>query len=204
MSDALTLLESKRAYLSYVQRQVIRDSDRLLTLRKEYMDISTSIEVDKKSIEVVKFISDRMTQSGFSVLQDTVTNGLQAIFTDDSYSFEMETSERGSSKVVRFYIRDSNGGRTPIDSCGGGIQVMVSFILRVYMIVKLKLKRFIVLDEAFTQVSAQYTEGLMDFLTSLTEDLDFKFLWISHSPQYIASATRVYEMTKGKVRLINT
>jgi len=82
--------------------------------------------------------------------------------------------------------------------------VVSSFLMRVYLIIKLKLMRLIVLDEAFIQVSAEYTDGLMAFLHMLVEEAGFRFLWVSHSQNYIDGADHIFKIEHGKVRRVES
>jgi DNA repair exonuclease SbcCD ATPase subunit len=204
MHPVLTLLTEKRMKLSSLMEQ-LRDRESALAVREAtYSSILGSIEVDKKSVEVVKVITEKMSANGVAHIQGMVTQGLQTIFHDDTYRFEMEVLERGTAKTVEFYIVDSRGVRTSLDKCGGGLIVVSSFLLRIYLIIKLKLMRFIVLDEAFIQVSAEYTEGLMTFLHMLVKEAGFRFLWVSHSQNYIDGADHIYKISHGSVTKVET
>ncbi len=204
MHPVEALLNAKLEGLKVLRDQINLKRSALTQQEGRYTSTLGSIELDKKSIEVVKVITEHLSSSGIRHIQGMVSRGLQVIFTDDRYEFEMEVMERGTSKTVEFHIVDSRGNRTPLDKCGGGLIVMSSFLLRVYLIIKLKLMRFIVLDEAFIQVSAEYTEGLMSFLHTLVDEADFRFLWASHSQNYIDGADHIFKIEHGKVSRVES
>ena len=193
--------EDVKRYASFLSNQITEKEKMIETYDQEYKESLRVFELDKKVVEVVKQVTEKVASGGFQFLQELVTRGLQTVFTDDFYVFTIEMAERGNSKVVNFYITNSHNIKTPISDCGGGIQVVVSFIVRVFLIMKLNLMRFIALDEFFAQLSIEYADGLVQFLNSMVEELGFKILWVTHNTYFIDRANRVYEMKEGKVKL---
>lgn len=202
MHPVASLLAAKQSSLSTMRSMLDERLKSLAASESEYTSVLHSVEVDKKSVESIKAIVEEMSAGGIRHIEGMVTSGLRVIFTDDTYTFHIEVLERGTAKTAEFTIENSQGTRTPLESCGGGIIVMASFLLRVYLIIRLRLMRFVALDEAFIQVSAEYCEGLMSFLHTLVEDAGFRFLWVSHSQNYINGADHVYEMRHGELRKV--
>ena len=203
MHQLESLLHSKQEGLRVLQQQLQLKQSALAQHENRYTEILGSIELDKKAVEVVKLITEHLSANGIQRIQDMVTRGLQAIFTDDSYQFKIEVMERGTSKTVEFFVVDSKGNKSPLDKCGGGIIVMSSFLLRVFLVIKLKLLRLIVLDEAFIQVSAEYTEGLMAFMHTLVDEAQFRFLWVTHSQNYIDGADHIFKINHGALTRVD-
>lgn len=168
----------------------------------EHRQRVTELVLDQKSVEVVKRLIDRVAQTGTDKLAELVTHGLQTVFTDDTYSLVIETSERGNQKEVELFILDSRGVKTRLERCGGGPRVIVSLIVQIYMLVRLGLARVIVLDEVLDRVSSNYAEGLMELLRESVEQLGFKYLIVSHRPEYVDFADQVLWVQQGKVEKI--
>ena len=159
------------------------------------------VALDQKSIEVVKVLIDRVAGKGTEKLQQLVTHGLQTVFTDERYAFEIEISERGNQKEVDLFIRNAAGIRTPLNRSGGGPRVMVSLIVAIYMVVRLKLARVMVLDEVLDKVSSKYADGLFEFLHETVEQLKFDYLVISHRPEYFELADQLLTMKHGALEV---
>jgi len=158
-----------------------------------------------EAIEGAKQIIEILSEKGLQGLKSLVTNGLQSIFEGCNYSFDIEISDRGKDKTADLILieamPDGTPKRTLLSDNGWGIQSMVSLILRVFFICHLGLRRFLVLDESMVQLSKEYVDGLFTFLRSLTTDLGFDILCITHDPRFLPYGDRVYEMSQGELHL---
>jgi DNA repair exonuclease SbcCD ATPase subunit len=161
------------------------------------------MEVKTKSLEVFKDLIGILSEKGMSRLKDLVTYGLTTIFDDSQYELDIEVAERGSLKTAELYLKDgATGIRAPLNgSVGGGIQVIVSMILRVYFILSFNLRRVLIFDEAFANLSEEYVDGLFKFLSYLSKELGFRVLMVSHDPRFLPYADKTYSVSAGKVTL---
>ena len=169
---------------------------------QDYEKCVDTYNLNEKSLEVVKKIIDEISKKGLGYLEILVTKGLRTIFIDDEYSFKIELTDRGASKATKFYIIDKFNQSRLLEDGGGGIQTIIAFIFRIYFILKFKLCRFVVLDEYFPALSEEYRDGLIEFLKSLCEDLQFKFLWISQNRSFADKVDRVYFVKNGEATLL--
>lgn len=178
--------------------QIICQRQNLKTQKTQEMEhLAAQIALDSKAIEIFKKVIETVSMEGLRYVKDLVTRGLQTIFTDDVYTFDVEVSDRGANKTVEFIIEDSRGVRSEIGNCGGGIQAVVSFIFQVYFVLKLKMPRVLFLDEAFARLSVDYAEGLSEFIEALVKELGFKILWATHVSAYFEKADHIYRINRG-------
>jgi len=153
---------------------------------------------DTQAAEIIKVLFDKVSEKGFQFLENLGTQALRIVFPDEEYTFKIVMGSRGHERTAAFFINDGKD-EDPLSECGGGPQVLMGFIFRVYFILQNNLKRLIVMDETFAQLSPHYLDGLLQFLFSLVEHLQFKFLWISHSPYLEGKVTKFYSMSRGKL-----
>jgi len=171
--------------------------------QEDYEKLLEEVEVHGESIETMKKLIGVLSEEGIQKLKGLLTYGLKTIFRDHSYAIDIEIDERGNKKTAVFYLIDEEKELRVVlkDSVGGGIMSVVSLIIRVYFMVQLGMRRFLVLDESLSQVSQTYVEGLFQFLHHLVDDLEYEILFISHDPRFTEHATKTYEVSGGTVRL---
>ena len=202
MVDAKMLNELNNKYNNYnslyahslelLERKLLELQD-----EKEILDTAAyNLSLNKKSLEVMKVLIEKITDSSIGLLKNLLTVGFNTVF-EGKYSVDIQVDDRGKDKTAEFYlIENSTGLRTMIkDDNGGGIKVILSFILRVFFIYYLKYPRFIILDEAFTELSKEYIEGLFAFFDILKKDLGFKYLFITHDIRFMNYADKILKVT---------
>lgn len=134
-----------------------------------------------------------------NTIEELVTWGLRTIF-DDTLSFHIVQSVRSKTVSVEFLVRTTLSDsvvETPVmESRGGGIAATIGFLLRVVVMLLTRgdgLEKILVLDETFAHVSAEYLEPLGLFLQELVQKSDIQVLLVTHQPEFIEYADRVYK-----------
>ena len=85
------------------------------------------------------------------------------------------------------------------DSIGGGIQVVISIIIQLFLIRVWERRQFLLLDEAFSQISSKYVPTFMEFIQYLVSDLRFNVLWITHDRRFLPYFKNIYNVERGEV-----
>lgn len=176
---------------------------------KSYEDLKNRHKLDLKryemnrgAVEVVKKLIERLSAKGITKLESLLTYGLNTIFSDREYSISIEVKERGDVKTAEIWLVETlvSGRQRKCklrDSVGGGVQVTVSLIIRVYFILVLGLRRVVIMDETFTEVADEYLPGLFEFIRNTIDELSFRYLLITHDPRFTEFVDRQYRMTNG-------
>jgi DNA repair exonuclease SbcCD ATPase subunit len=156
------------------------------------------VTLDFEVIEVVKKLFETISAEGVKFLEDLINQALHVVFTDEFYLFKIKFGSRGNEKTAEFIL---NNGVTEseLSECGGGVQVLISFVFRIYYVMYSNLRRVVFMDETMSQLSANYIEPFMAFLRMLVDTYGFKFLWVSHSPYVEMYCDRFYEVSKGRL-----
>lgn len=192
--------------LNSLEDQINTQERMLETAKKDHAEALELYGNTERGIEVMKKLIEKMSEKGIEKLKQLLAYGMAAIFEDKAYSVQIEISERGDVKTAEFYlttVKDGKSQREKLrDSVGGGIQTVVSLILRIYFILVLKQRRIICLDESLSQLSDVYLDGLFSFLRRTIDDLGFRYLWVTHDTRFISYADQLYRVREGTFKKV--
>lgn len=156
--------------------------------------------------EALRFILDTYSGESVRMLMELLNKGLNVIFDDRNYRVDHELST-GVRKSIKLFIEETFENGTVIrsvlpKSVGGGIRVVVSFILQVFLIQIYGNRKFMLLDESFTQISSAYIDNFMRFLRYLIEEMGFNFLFITHDQRILPYFDAIYRVNLGTFKRI--
>lgn len=175
--------------------------------KQEYEDNSESLVIQDSAIQTLKEIVDRMSSEHIERVVNLLTYALQTVFFDKEYSVELLMGDKRNAKTAEFFLverRDNTVVRTEFeDGIGGGIQVVVGFVLQVFYIEYFGLSPIMFLDESFSQLSDVYIPYLKEFLNQLAEKMGFIFVLVSHDSRLIYGAKKTYLMEEGSASQID-
>lgn len=204
VDDVLKRVSAFEVKFSHLISKRDEDEKTLEVTRKNAKEIEADYKTLGETIEVFKRLITDLSSKSLGKLKDILSFGMQTIFPDRAYTLDIDIDDRGNDKTAEFILTEAmeDGGtrRCSIrDSVGGGIETMVSLILRVFFICQFGLRRALVLDEALSQISTEYSEGLLTLLASFRDDLGFDILFITHDNRFVDFADSVYRIKLGKL-----
>lgn len=168
---------------------------------EELKQVKENRLIQESSIKVLNNIIELMSKENIKQIVDIATYALQTIFTDKDYALELEIRELRSKNSCELYLIDStdkdNIIKAHINDTGGGIKVVISFVLQIFYIMYYNLNRILFLDEALSAVSIEYIPSLMTFIKSLSEQRGFTFLAVCHDNRFFEYADKIYLMRDG-------
>lgn len=145
----------------------------LLTAESQMKDILAEQALLQSSTETLQHVKPLLSKSSIEQCQKLASMAIKAVF-DSDYDVVYH-SEDG-----RFYL-DKGGFMTDIATAeGGGINSIVSFVFQVYLILKLKKRRVIFLDEQWSGISTPQLLKFIEFVRKLCKDLDFSIALTTH------------------------
>lgn len=164
----------------------------------------------EKSIVALQKLLDLKKSETTEKIERLLSFGLQNIFEDDSYQFKI--IERIRRKQVMYDFRvfsnsfSTDKGLDIMQSKGGGIVNIVSFLLRLILLIMIdkKAERFFILDEPFTNISVDHHERLVEIIRQISEKLNVQLLIITHLKSLDFMADSVYIFTQDKSTGITT
>jgi hypothetical protein len=192
VSDATVRLETLRNRL-----RSERDSK-----QQEVEGLTQKVELLTKVSELFRVLMDLMVVKQVRVVEDIVTEGLQAIFHDLDLSFESDVSQKYGKIAIDFFVRQ--GGKSdplshrgkPLEAFGGGPSSVASLVLRVLTVLRLKLHPLFVLDEALGAVSDEYTAQTGQFLRGLADKMGIDVLLVTHKQAFLEHADQAYRCSE--------
>jgi DNA repair exonuclease SbcCD ATPase subunit len=172
---------------------------------KRLDEISSKKQLHLKAQMVLDEAIGRVSQGGIAKIEEMVTTGLRLTFPDMDLKFVIEKKPGARGNSYRFLVQEGSVAGPVSDTFGGGVVNVTQFLLRVIMIQRFGLARFLALDETFNNVSAAYLPHVSELMRSLCDDEGFKILLVTHQNRLAASADRVYKVSPGpEIRLLDS
>lgn len=156
-------------------------------------EITISRQFYKKAIDIVY---ERSIQE----LKDVINSALSYIFPDKDIQMDIELSDK-RGKSMTFVISHNNKRVNLKRGMGMGVKCVISCILHIYYL-QCKNSPYLLLDEAYSNISKEYIANFFDFLSKMCEKLHFTIILITHDERFIQYANRVYEINNGYSSLL--
>ncbi len=149
-------------------------------------------------------VGEQRQSAAQAQVEALVSLGLKTVFSED-LSFHVAPGVRGKVPVVEFVVRTTlPGGKTVdtsvLDARGGGLAVVVSFLLRlvVLLLSRDRHENILFLDESFAHLSAGYTERLAGLLREVVDKAGVQIVMVSHQEVFEEVGDKVYRFELGK------
>jgi DNA repair ATPase RecN len=164
-------------------------------------ELTVSEDTCSRASLFLQSLSDTARVQVIEKISKLVTEVLQAV-KDPNLSFKMELGTERGQPDLKFLLHDAitNTDMNILESAGGGIADLVSFALRVSLLLKWKpsLERVLICDEQLKFVSVQDQELAGEFIRKLSEQLGLQIIFISHSKTLAEKAHKTFEVTKSE------
>ena len=150
--------------------------------------------------KLVRLVSDYYSEQYISHLKEFVQNGLNEIFADKNYKFEIEIKDTKNQKEIQFLLHEGKLV-TDLNNIGGGLKSIIGFLIQIFLLDKFGIK-YLFLDECFSDVASEYVPNLFQFINMLIDKFGFNILLITHDDRIQPYIKKIYEVKDGKVNLI--
>jgi len=180
-----------RQQLDYESSSISRLRDKVRRIEEEKSSLQRALGLIDRCIEVV-------SANGIGKIESIVTAGLQQVFADPTLGCIVEKTESARGYSYRIKTRHGTVTGDPMTTFGGGVQNVMAFLLRIIMIKRFRLAKFICLDECFNNINGQRNlSRVSTMLHSLANDYGFTILLITGQTKLAEAATRIYEVVPG-------
>lgn len=174
-----------------LEKQVEEQQERVATL-------SSTLDVTQETVQLLTALADQRRDYMKSKVEDLVTFGISAVF-GIPYQFFFEVDENRGLRSMTPKVSLNGEVMDIVNAHGGGLVVVIGFLLRVVTLALLGNKyKVMLLDETFSHVSEVYLEPLSMLIKTVTSRLGIQIILVSHQEILTAAADKVYE-----VRLVN-
>lgn len=184
--------QSKGAY-SQIQKRL-----------EEVTELKAFSEKKLKLIEEAQAFLQKVAQSTQEKLkfqiEDVVNLALESVFPNE-YEFKIEFNVSRGKTDAELVFQDKRTGQTidPMEASGGGVVDLTAFALRLSAFaLESGTDNVIVLDEPFKFISRDLQERAGEILKTLSEKMKLQIIMVTHIPEFIEVADRVFEVKKNE------
>jgi len=186
------IIERKKGHQEQLYSQIKKTE-------KEVKHLEEEISYSEKAQVIIQTVAKQTQEELQYHISELVTLALSAVF-DDPYELILEfVIRRGKTEADIYFIKD--GERIdPLSATGGGVVDIASFALRValWSLSQPKTRNIMILDEPFRFLSRDLQPKASLMLKELSEKLNLQFIMVSHSPDLIEGADKVFETSIKK------
>ena len=170
-------------------------------LKKQLTDTEIRIETQEAHLEnclkarsIIQTVAETTQRKLESHISNLVTMALAAVF-PDPYTFILRfVKRREKTEADLLFVKDGNEG-SPMDISGGGPLDVASFALRTATWAIKPTRNVLILDEAFRFVSRDLQSKCSEMVKHLSVKLGLQFLIVSHIPEIMECADKVFAIT---------
>lgn len=165
---------------------------------KRLAGILTDIENTMKAQIVAQLVAQQTQQQVEERISSVVSLALSSVFADP-YEFKaVFVTRRKKTECDLFFVK--NGMQVdPMNASGGGVLDVASFALKMVMRTLKKSQNVLIADEPFKFVSRDLQPKVSAMLETFKEELGFQFIIVSHIPEIIDKADKVFVVEDGEV-----
>lgn len=184
--EVLSRMDRALGKRDLLQRQEKEYENEVERLREEIMIL-------EKVEELYKFVLDKYVNRYAESFSALVTEGMQAIFYDQDISFEVQVGQKHGKVWLDFVTAQGEHRGMSLESFGGGVASVQSLLLRLLVLLKKDLARYLILDESLAALSEEYVGNAGQFIKKMCEKLGVNVLLITHNKAFLEYADHAYQ-----------
>jgi DNA repair exonuclease SbcCD ATPase subunit len=187
------------AKVSMLKKEIDNNTNSISNLQQEITLLNSSKQF---LISYSEFSKEKVKEK----LENLANTALRAVFTDKSIVFRI-ISDRQKRGLYYDLMVETDGEIMPLfDGKGGGVMDIISIAMRISFL-KLfqhKLRQSIILDEPFKNLDSDRVTLAIEWLKTVSRELEIQFIIVTHIPSLIDSADKAFKMNiiNGKSEVI--
>jgi len=175
-------------------------TQKVSTLQSKFDELSLGIKSIDEAHDVMNAVSILSQEETKGVIEDLVTQALQAVY-GETYSFEIENRiQRGQPETYLYVVIGNDKYLIKGDELGGGVIDVVSFALRVviWAINDPKTDNVLILDEPLKNLDNERLILFGNIIKELSKALGLQMIIVTHENQIAEIADASYYVKKEK------
>lgn len=184
--------------LAYEQQNLARLNGKVAQIEKDKLQLVLAVNLIDRCIQVI-------SANGIGKIESVVSGGLQMVFNDPTMGLVISKKETARGSSFELLLRQGDFMGKPMESFGGGPVNVIAFLLRLIMIKRFKLAKFLAVDESFNNVSNEggHLSRVSEMLHTLAQK-GFTILAVTHQPILACAADNIYRVvpTDGTPQLV--
>jgi DNA repair exonuclease SbcCD ATPase subunit len=190
ITELRSAFDRKQGELDQLKRQLKDEEAHLKQAEKD-------VQWSEKARAIIQKVARETQQSLEYHVGELVTLALNGIF-PDPYKFVVEFVERRNKSECDLFFERAGEKVHPFDSSGGGAVDVASFALRSSIWSLGKSRNVLGLDEPFRFLSRELQPLASEMLAEISHRLGLQIIMITHSPDLIEGADRVFKTSLKK------
>lgn len=162
-------------------------NNQVTELEDDIEDLKDTKELETKAVELINLAQKVTREKTRAQFDQLVTYAIQYVFEDERFKFSLEFDRRGAMGTLDFNIQtpELKEKANIIDTDSGGLINVVSLALRLVIIETFNPKNegFLVFDEIFEGLSAEFLPKTGQFLSEISKKLDRQIIMITHKDE---------------------
>ena len=183
--DALARAEAQYHITQVANQEAAKTRDDLLAY-EQTLDVAQAL--------IQRVARDTQEQIRYN-LENIVNLALDTVF-PDMYEFRLIFETKASQTVARIVVMENGVELDVLDSTGGGLADILSFSLRMALLVISRNMKCLILDEPFRFVSENLRPKVYEIMKRLSTDMGIAVLMVTHDLMAIEVADYVYRVKK--------
>lgn len=195
LSDLRDGVQRLSSYRSIIQGQVdsLEAGEKKLWYRSDLY---------QKCSEIFKAWLEDSMKKNVDSMAELATTGLQHIVYDQKLTFKIKQEPKHNRLAMRFVLEEDGNEGDPLSSYGGGAAVIISLVLRIAVMARMRMANLLLLDESMVSLSDSYVPLAASFMRQLAEQTGVNILMVTHKPEFLNHAHVAYEGHKdGSLKL---
>lgn len=172
--------------------------DKLLDTQKQLEKAEQDYQNALKAREIINIVAKDTQQQLEMRITNIVSMALAAVF-PDPYQFKLVFNERRNQTEADLLLVRDGEELSPVEGAGGGVLDVVSFALRIAVLLMSNYRRIIILDEPFRHLSADLQPKASEMMKMLSDKLGIQFIMVSHEEGIIDCADNIITIKDGRV-----
>jgi len=181
----MNLIEARRkangllSDLRVAQRRCDEERQKLIAAEDRLVYIEEAQQVAQQA-------SQQVQQRAHNQIAGVVSRCLETVFYDADYGFKIRfDKKRGRTEVVLILMKDGHEVEDPLNGDSGAACDIAALALRLSCLVlaKPKLRKLLVMDQPFGNVSAEYWQNTRLLLEGLSKDFGIQIIMVTHNPK---------------------
>ena len=196
-------LASLRTTLSRLQGRQEASQRLVDATRQSISHLDSEIEVLDHVGVLFRALIDQEVTTAVKTVERLLTEGLQAVFSDQDLSVKAEVSTSRGKVVVNLLTVQKHVDGTVTegiasDAFGGAVTTVESALLRIVVMFRRGLRPLLMLDETFPAFDANYVSNMGRFIALLCKKMGIDALLVSHNPALVEVANKAYVIVKKR------
>ena len=177
-------LEEKQEKIQKDMNDINKETDSLLELKDFLISVSANYR-------------DQLC----NLFTSLVTEALTSIFEKD-IRFNIKLYSYRNEPAIDVSVIENNLEVDPQKSCGGGLNDIISFVIKIIFIYLKKSSRIIILDEPLKFLSRDYIEQSSNFIHDISKRMNIQIILVSHKPDLEINCDKLITIEKNENRSI--